>query len=247
MGIASFGPIRLDRRAADWGTVLATPKPGWSGMALGPRLEDALGGRVHVETDVGAAALAEHQLGAGRGVADLAYMTVGTGIGVGILRNGQVVHGRLHPELGHLRVARDAGDGFPGVCPFHGDCLEGLASGPALAARAGRPGADVPPDDPARQTVARFVARGVHVLLSGLAVQRVVLGGGLGTAPGMLTQVRTALPDIDGGYTAGLDPARDLVAPGLGADAALVGALLLTRPAAPDPAGGTGRPGPGAA
>lgn len=227
LGVASFGPIRLDRDAPDWGTILSTPKPGWSGIPLGRLLTDATQVDVLADTDVGAAALGEHVLGAGRGCRTVAYLTVGTGIGVGIRMDGAGVRGRLHPELGHMRVSRDPGDAFGGVCPFHGDCLEGLASGPALLARVGQMTGRVPPHHEAWVTEARLLARGVHVLLSGLAIERVILGGGVGTAPGLLPQVRAALREVDAGYTHGLDPVIDLVAPHLGDNAGLVGALML--------------------
>lgn len=227
LGVAAFGPLVLDPASPSWGTVLGTPKPGWSGVPLGPRLRQRLGVPVALETDVAAAALGEHGLGAGRGAETLAYLTVGTGVGAG-LRLGDIrLGGEAHPEFGHIRVARDPRDRFPGVCPFHGDCLEGLASGPALAARTGRPAHQLSPDHPAWGTTARLVARGVHALRCGFGLERVVLGGGVGTAPGMLGRVREALGALDSGYTPGLRPERDLVAPGLGADAALVGALLL--------------------
>lgn len=227
LGVGSFGPIRLDTTAPDWGTLLATPKPGWTGFGLGLALRQAVGRPVAIDTDVGVAALAEHVLGAGRGCSSLAYVTVGTGIGVGLRLGPSGFRGRLHPELGHMRVAQDAGDRFEGVCPFHGRCWEGLASGPALAARTGVGPGPLPQAHPDWEVEARLLARGVHVLLCGLAVERVVLGGGVGTAPGLLARVRAALDPLDANYTPDLDPQVDLVAPGLGPDAGLVGALLL--------------------
>lgn len=225
LGIACFGPVRLDRRAPDWGTLLRTPKPGWSRFAVGPALEAATGAQVAMETDVGAAALAEHSVRDGPG--SLAYMTVGTGIGVGLRLSRGPWHGRLHPELGHMRVQRSPSDSFAGVCPFHGDCLEGLASGPALAARTGLAGAAIPADHPVWNLEAALLAQAVHLLLAGLSVDMVVLGGGVGTAPGLLERVRGAVSRLDDRYSPGLDVRRDLVAPILGDDAALVGALQL--------------------
>ncbi|MEC8424884.1 MAG: ROK family protein [Myxococcota bacterium] len=226
LGVACFGPVRIDRSAADWGTILRTPKPGWSGFAVGPALEAAMNAPVTLETDVGAAALAEHSVRGGTG--SLAYMTVGTGIGVGLRLAHGPWHGRMHPELGHMRVQRDPADGFAGVCPFHGDCLEGLASGPALAARTGLPGPAIPPDHPVWRLEAGLLAQAAHVLLAGLSVNTVVLGGGVGTAPGLLERVRIAVSKLDGRYSPGLDARRDLTAPILGDDAALVGALQLS-------------------
>ena len=137
LGVAAFGPLELDPEAPRWGHVLATPKPGWSGTPLGPRLREALGVPVALETDVNAAALAEAAAGAARGADPAAYLTVGTGIGLGVVAAGRALHGLLHPEAGHLRLRREPDDGFAGSCPLHGDCWEGLASGPAVAARWG--------------------------------------------------------------------------------------------------------------
>ncbi len=191
IGIGSFGPIAVDKRAQDHGRMQATPKPGWAGAdIIGPFR--ARGVPIALDTDVGAAALAEGRWGAARGCDTHAYVTIGTGIGIGLVANGATVHGFLHPEFGHLRVRRVPGDAFAGTCAWHGDCLEGLASGPAIAARAGRSAADLPADDPVWELVAADLAEMVAALLLAVAPQRIVFGGGvgLGQAAHLLPRIR---------------------------------------------------------
>ncbi|MGL5018224.1 MAG: ROK family protein, partial [Luteolibacter sp.] len=162
IGVAAFGPIGIVRHRENYGKVLATPKPGWSGFSLVGCLTDAFpNAGIVLDTDVNAAALAEARIGAGAGLDDVAYITIGTGIGGGILSGGRLVHGALHPEFGHLKVPRMLGDDFPGICPFHGNCLEGLASGPAIAARWGAPAHELPAGHPAWDTQAWYLAHGI--------------------------------------------------------------------------------------
>ena len=227
VGLASFGPLRLDPAAPDHGFLLETPKLGWTGVDVVSRLEEATGGAdVVLETDVGAALVGEHHRGAVQGCNHAVYLTAGTGVGGALLVDGRLVHGVLHPELGHLYPPRLSGDTEPGVCPFHGACVEGLASGPAIAARFGRPGAAVPTSDPGWRPVIEALAHLVLAVAYTTAPERVVLGGGVGTAPGLLERVRTAAERLDGGYRR-LAWDAVLVAPLLGADAALIGALAL--------------------
>ena len=182
IGIASFGPICLDPLAADYGMMLRTPKPGWTGANIVGDLTDAMDCPVRIDTDVNAAALAEWRWGAAHGLTSVCYLTLGTGVGGGLLLRGRPVHGALHPEIGHLRLRRARGDNFAGSCPFHGDCAEGLLSGPAIEARFGRPGADVADDDPRWDFVAHDLGQLVAALLLVTSPQKILIGGGIGLA-----------------------------------------------------------------
>lgn len=222
LGVGFFGP--LDHST---GALATTPKPGWSGAPLAAPLREALGIPVAIETDVGAAALGEAWLGAGRGAEVLLYLTVGTGIGGGLLHQGRLVGGHRRPELGHLAVPRQPDDhDFQSVCPFHDDCLEGLASGPALKARWGR---ELQAGHAGWDLQARYLAAGLRAALAVGAPDRVVLGGGVGGNaalwPPLLGRLREAL----GGYWPDLVVEDWLVWPGLGGDSALVGALWLAQ------------------
>jgi fructokinase len=234
LGVAAFGPIELDRDSDTWGTLGETPKPGWSGWRLGPALRDALGVPVVIETDVGAAALGERRWGAGRGCDTLCYLTVGTGIGVGLLLNGAPVHGLMHPEVGHIRVPHDRGrDPFAGCCPFHGDCWEGLAGGPAIAGRWGMAADRLPDDHPAWELEAEYLALGILSIVLIASPRRVIAGGGVIQRAGLLDRVRARLPELLAGYPPGpriaAEP-RYLVEPALGDEAGVLGAIALVAP-----------------
>ncbi len=247
LGVAAFGPLELDAAAPGWGHVLRTPKPGWSGTPLGPWLREALGVPVALETDVNAAALAEAAAGAGRGADPVAYLTVGTGIGLGVATGGRALHGLLHPEAGHLRVRREPDDDFAGCCPLHGDCWEGLASGPAVAARWGMDPATLGAGHPAWDLEARYLVAGLASVVLVLAPQRVVLGGGVGRRPGVLAGVRDRLGAALGGVVEERPPggpAALVVPPGLADRSGLVGALGLAAGARARASGGSS-PGPG--
>jgi fructokinase len=232
VGVAAFGPIEVDRDRPAWGRLGETPKPGWSGARLGPMLEERLGVPVILDTDVNAAAVAEATWGAARGADPVAYVTAGTGIGLGLTVAGRPVHGLLHPEAGHLPVRRADGDAFAGSCPFHGDCWEGMAAGPAIAGRWDADPSALPDDHPAWALEADYLAQGIASVVLVVSPQRVVLGGGVGTRPGMLDAVRAALPGALAGTigrpAAGAEAEALLVAPAL-ARAGLEGALGLAR------------------
>ncbi len=206
-----------------WGTILATPKPGWEGTDVAGSLAAALEVPIALDTDVNAAAIGEWRHGAARGLETFVYVTVGTGIGGGVFANGRPVHGLLHPEVGHMLVPHDrARDPFEGCCPFHGDCLEGLASGTAMRERWGRPGEELT-DPEAWDLEAEYLALGLANLAMVLSAERIVLGGGVGRAPGLIERVRVHLGETLAGY---VDP-PPVVHPDLGPRSALVGALHL--------------------
>ena len=229
IGVAAFGPVGIVPGRPAYGKVLATPKPGWADFSIiDPLLEAFPGVRVTLDTDVNAAVLAEARLGAGQGVEDLAYITIGTGIGAGILSGGHLIHGALHPEFGHFKVPRMPGDEFAGVCSFHGDCLEGLASGPSIAARWGSAAADLPGDHPAWDTEAWYLAHGALALLGIVSPARVIIGGGVSQAEGFHAKTERILNEIAGGYFLPLGEKPYVVPPLLGQQAGIVGALLLT-------------------
>jgi fructokinase len=225
LGIASFGPLDLDRGSPAFGSIVSTTKAGWSGTALAPQFA-RFAVPVAIDTDVVGAARAEQRWGAARGMTDFAYITVGTGIGVGAIVGNKPLGRRGHAEMGHLRVPRLAGDDFPGVCSYHGDCVEGLASGPAIAARHG-PG-PVRDDWPGWAAVEHALAMLIHNIVLSLQPERILIGGGVGGRPGLVESVRDrARASLGGFYTAeGLG--EDFLLPaGLGTDAGPLGALAL--------------------
>lgn len=231
VGVASFGPLELDDRSPRFGQIVTTTKPGWSGADL-TTLSEGLGVPVAIDTDVNGAALAEGRWGAARGLRSFAYVTVGTGIGVGSIVGGRTVRGLGHSEAGHLRVGRLAGDDWPGICAYHGDCVEGLASGPAIQARAGRPGPELSPDDPAWAMVVGALGGLLHNLALTTAPERVLIGGGVADGQAWLfPRVRRALVDSLAGYATGDRIAADVEAfvqpPALGARAGPLGAIAV--------------------
>lgn len=232
LGLASFGPLDLERGSASYGRIERTPKDGWSGVDVLGFFRQHTDAPVGITTDVIAAALAEGRWGAARGFTDYAYVTVGTGIGVGVIAAGRPLIGGHHPELGHIRIVRASGDHWPGNCRFHGDCLEGLASGPAIAARSGAAPADLPADSPVWDGIAHALAQLAHNLVLSFAPRRILIGGGVALAqPGLFPRIRTALEGSLGDYL-DLERLADgvealIVPPGLGALAGPSGALAM--------------------
>lgn len=227
LGIGSFGPLSLNKAAPDWGHITNTPKPGWAGCDLAGRLGGALNLPVAIDTDVNGAALAEWRWGAAQGKSSAVYLTVGTGIGGGAVVNGRLLHGVSHPEMGHIRLPRHADDaGFPGSCPIHGTCAEGLASGPAIIARWGASLSQLGPDHPAQAIIAWYLAQVVVTLQAIMEPACVIMGGGVMATPGLLDRVRAAATELGGGYFVG-NPREVIVPPGLGTHAGLLGALAL--------------------
>ena len=232
LGIASFGPLRLDAGRANYGHVVATVKPGWDGADVLGTLQRVLDCPAKIHTDVTGAALAEGAFGAARGCNDFVYITVGTGIGMGIVVAGKPIVASLHPEAGHMRVRRMAGDEFGGVCSYHHDCMEGLASGSAIGARAGKAGAEVDDDDPLWEPVIDALAEGCATLFFTLASERIVLGGGVINQRQWLVEEIAGLTAAKlGGYLPYIGQRAPIVAAALGADAGPRGALLLAEAA----------------
>ncbi|HVF95169.1 MAG TPA: ROK family protein [Sphingomonas sp.] len=231
LGIASFGPVSIDRSAGDYGYITSTTKPGWSNTDIARRLEQFAGVPTGFHTDVVGAALAEARWGAAKGLDDIAYVTVGTGVGVGLIAGGRPVDGLTHSELGHIRPARLPGDDWIGNCPFHGACLEGLAAGPAIAARTGQPAAELPAEHPAWDGVAHALGQLLHTLVLTGVPRRIVMGGGvmIGTSH-LFPRVRTAMTRSLGGYVSPPEVRlveTFVVPPALGNNAGPLGAILL--------------------
>ncbi|MGE0815533.1 MAG: ROK family protein [Vicinamibacterales bacterium] len=237
LGIGSFGPVDLAPASATWGAITTTPKAGWGNTDVTGPFRAALGMPIAFDTDVNAAALGEARHGAGRGVGSLLYLTVGTGIGGGAIVHGRPIHGLTHPEMGHVPVPRDPGrDPFPGNCPFHGDCLEGLASGPAIHARWGQPAETLPPHHPAWELEARYLALALQGFVCTLSPERIVMGGGVMSHPGLLPLIRCELTTLLNAYipspALGRDIDRYVVGPALGHRSGVAGALALAADAA---------------
>ena len=228
IGVAAFGPVGIVPDRGNYGKILETPKVGWAGFPLVDCLADAFPqAGITLDTDVNAAALAEAKIGAAAGLPDVAYITIGTGIGGGILSGGRLIHGALHPEFGHLKVPRMAGDGFPGICSFHGDCLEGLASGPAIAARWGAPAHELPAEHPAWDAQAWYLAHGILALVAIVSPSRIIVGGGVCQAVGLHRKINAKLVEIAAGYFPPVLAGDYVVPPALGQQAGIRGALLL--------------------
>ena len=240
IGIGSFGPIDLRTGSPTYGYITSTPKPGWRYVDLVGPINEGLGLPITFDTDVNAAALGEYRWGPPGAVDSLVYITVGPGIGGGAVMRGRPLHGAAHPEMGHIRIPRDrASDPFDGTCPYHGDCLEGLASGPSMEARWGESAGSLPEDHPAWDLEAEYLACGVANIAVTLSPERVVMGGGVMKQRHLFPRIRSRVIDILGGYgvTDGIVNAIDdyIVPPALGDDSGIAGAFALAELAAGSP------------
>lgn len=234
LGVASFGPVDLDPTSPTWGHVTSTPKPGWKNTDLAVPLAEALSVPVGFDTDVNGAALGEHRWGAARGLGTFLYVTIGTGIGGGGMAEGELLHGLVHPEMGHLLLPRDpTKDPFEGTCPFHGDCLEGLASGPAIEKRWGRPAQELPPEHPAWTLEAEYLALAAMNWTLTLSPERLILGGGVMEQRHLFPAVRRRLRELLNGYLQAPEILEEIdrfiVPPELGGRAGVLGALALAK------------------
>ena len=231
IGIGTFGPIGLDRSRPDYGCVTTTPKPGWSGFPLLGTLQEQFDVPMGWDTDVNAAAVGEAAWGAAKGLSSCVYYTIGTGVGVGVYAEGRPVHGLVHPEGGHVLTRRHPRDSFAGICPYHGDCLEGMAAGPAIERRWGVPGSGLSNDHEAWEMEAYYIGQAVAGTILLLSPQKVILGGGVMHQRQLFPLIRAEVRRNLNGYvsseavTDGIDDY--IVPPGLGDNAGLCGALAL--------------------
>jgi len=233
VGIASFGPLDLDPASPRWGHITRTAKPHWSDADVAGPFARAFGCPVAIDTDVNGAALAEWKWGAGQGTNSTLYLTVGTGVGGGAVVGGRLIYGLSHPEMGHVRMPRHPADaGYAGHCPFHGDCLEGLAAGPSIIARWGASLSDLPDDHIGHEIIAWYLAQAVQTFQAILEPARIILGGGVMGTPRLIERIRDRAVEGAAGYFSG-DPCTVIVPPALGEDTGLLGALSLAM-GAPD-------------
>jgi fructokinase len=237
IGIGSFGPLDLKRGSNTYGYLTTTPKPGWAHTNLINPFKMEFKLPIGFDTDVNAAALGERLWGAGQGLSDFIYLTVGTGIGGAAVANHELIHGMIHPEMGHTLIPHDwERDPFPGVCPYHGDCLEGLATGPAIQARWKQPAEDLPPEHPAWQLEAHYLGLGIANLIATLSPQRVILGGGVMDQSQLFPMIRNEVRELLGNYISTpeiMEPNEEfIVPPVLGPQAGVLGAVALGQRAA---------------
>lgn len=232
IGVGSFGPVDLHPPSPTYGYITSTPKPGWANCDFVGTLVSQLNVPVAFDTDVNAAALGEMTWGAAQGLTDFIYLTIGTGIGGGVVSNGQLVHGLVHTELGHILLPRHAMDTYDGKCPYHKNlCFEGLASGPAIEERWGKPASELEESHPAWDLQAHYLALAVSSFVCTLSPRRIIFGGGVMEHPALLEQVRGKTIALLNGYIQhdvilrGID--TFLVSPGLGSRAGVLGALVL--------------------
>jgi len=226
IGIGSFGPVCTDPHSPLWGHITTTPKTDWRNFDLVGPIRTALGVPIGFDTDVNAAVLGEARWGAARDIESCLYLTIGTGIGGGAISSGRIVHGMSHPEMGHIRIPHDhAEDPFPGSCPYHGDCLEGLAAGPAIETRWGKPAEELPPGHPAWELEAHYLALAIANFSCTLSSERVILGGGVMRHTQLFPRIREEVASLIGGYIA----IPQIVPPTLGDRAGVCGALVLAQ------------------
>jgi len=231
IGVGSFGPINIDRSSPQYGCVTTTPKPGWTDYPFLPVLKQAFDVPMGWDTDVNAAAYGEATWGAARGLDSCVYYTIGTGVGVGVYAEGRMIHGLVHPEGGHVLTRRHPDDTFEGFCPYHGDCLEGIAAGPALEKRWKVKGSELPPDHPAWAMEAFYIGQAVANTVLLLSPKKVILGGGVMHQMQLFPLIREEVRKNLNGYVSASAILQDIdnyiVPPGLGDNAGLCGSLAL--------------------
>ncbi len=232
IGIGSFGPLDLNALSPTFGYLTTTPKPGWSNTDLAGLVGSSLDIAVTIDTDVNAAALGEYRWGAARECDNFIYLTIGTGMGGGGMMNGRLMHGLVHPEMGHIRLPHDfEKDPFPGICPYHGDCLEGMTCGPAMEKRWGTKAQNLPPDHPAWELEAHYLALGLVNFICTLSPERIVMGGGVMNQPHMFPMIRRKVRELLNDYVQSPHIIEHIdgyiVPPELGGKAGVLGSIAL--------------------
>ena len=235
IGLAPFGPLDLNPASASYGSITGTPKPGWSGVNVLAAFKNEFNLPMAFDLDVNAAGYGEYSLNPeNKGLESFVYFTIGTGIGAGMIINGKVIHGLTHPEAGHMRLPHDRKrDPFPGTCPFHGDCFEGMASGPALARRWRKPAESLPANHPSWEQEAWYIAYALVNVILNLSPQRIVLGGGVMEHEPLFPSIRTKVQKLLNGYIASPVFSGSLedfiVPPALGRRSGALGAMALAK------------------
>jgi fructokinase len=232
IGVGAFGPLDLNPESATYGFVMATPKPGWSNVNILGTLQQSLQTRIGLDTDVNVAGLGENKWGASKGSDPSLYLTIGTGIGGGFLKDGRALLGMLNPEMGHVRIPHDRErDPFPGSCPFHGDCFEGLASGPAIEKRLGLTGAVVPEEDAFWDLEAEYIALALMNYIVTLSPRKIILGGGVMQREFLFPKLRRRVRELLNGYVSSKSILENIesyiLPPGLGNQSGSLGAIAL--------------------
>lgn len=231
IGVGCFGPLDLKKESKTYGYITSTPKEGWQNTNIVGKLKEHFTLPISFDTDVNAALLGEHKWGAGKGLNNLVYLTIGTGIGGGAMTNGKMVHGMLHTEMGHIQIPRHKDDDFAGSCPFHGSCLEGMASGTAIEERWKNKPAKLLADHPAWELEAYYLACGLVNIICLLSPQRIIIGGGVAKTEGLIQKVRSHTKDLLNGYIQSKEISNEIesyiVSPTLGDRAGSLGALAL--------------------
>tara|TARA_B100000678_G_scaffold139346_1_gene116380 strand:- start:309 stop:1175 length:867 start_codon:yes stop_codon:yes gene_type:complete len=225
IGIGTFGPIIMDRESKDYGLLISESKKGWKGTNLFTEFKNNFDVMVNIDTDVNAAAIGEYNYGAGKACQTLVYITIGTGIGGGVLVSGKPHTGNFHLEMGHMQVPNP--DDFKGICRIHGDCWEGLASGPSIEARWGVIPSELPESHEAWEKEAELLASGIVSIIANHSPDRIILGGGVMKQKHLFSMIRSKVAEIWNDYTPLVSPSELIVEPSLGSDSGITGALVL--------------------
>lgn len=230
LGIACFGPLDLDKSSPTYGNILKTPKLAWKDLEIYSVLKDELEVPVNIDTDVAGSLLGEATWGSAKGISDALYITIGTGIGGGILANGEILHGMLHPELGHMILSRHESDSFEGICPFHKNCFEGLASGPSIEARWGKPAVELADKVEVWNLESYYIAQALTNIILTICPKKIILGGGVMNQEQLFPMIRSKVRTNINGYitTKELEDIDNYIVPaGLGGKQGVMGALKL--------------------